>query len=173
MGLDLYNFDSNIERFRGSPKDAGSVELIVMRPKENEREVLAQAFLDNDVGLLGDEWLTRNEGSAQQITIMNTQVAALITTKDRWPLAGDQLYVDLDISERNLPAGSLLAAGSAVLEVTAEPRRGCRKFGERFGLSALRLVSSPLGGKLRLRGINTRVLHAGFVRQGDLIRPLR
>ena len=90
----------------------------------------------------------------------------------RWALAGDQLYVDLDLSAANLPPGTRLAIGSSVLEVTAQPHAGCRKFVDRFGLDALMFVNSPVGKRLHLRGINARVAQPGVVRRGDLIRKL-
>lgn len=140
------------------------------------------AQLDLTEGLVGDNWLTRGssrtpDGAANpqmQVTVMNARVAELVAGgRQRMALAGDQLYVDLDLSLDNLPAGSLLAVGQAVLEVSAAPHTGCAKFCDRFGSEAMRFVNSRLGRQLRLRGMNTRVLVPGVVRLGDLAAPRR
>ena len=166
---------------RRSPKDIGTVELIARRPAVEEREVLAEAELDPVEGMVGDCWRQRGskateDGSAHpdmQLTLMNARAAALIAgSVDRWPLAGDQLYVDLDLSGENLPPGTRLEIGSAVIEVTAIPHTGCGKFIRRFGVDAQRFVNSDLGRELNLRGINARIVSGGTVRQGDAIRRI-
>jgi MOSC domain-containing protein YiiM len=164
---------------RNAPSDEGSVELIVRRPAVDEREVLTEAELVAGEGLAGDTWRQRGSrrtpdgkaNPAAQLTLMNARAAALIAgDMDRWPLAGDQLYVDLDLSGENLPPGSRLAIGSALVEVSEEPHTGCAKFNARFGEDALRFVNSPIGRELNLRGINTRVITSGVVRVGDAVR---
>ncbi|HEY2893262.1 MAG TPA: hypothetical protein VGJ16_03590 [Pirellulales bacterium] len=169
--------DAGLDAIRQSPQDSGRVELIVRRPNAGEREVLDIAELDLAAGLTGDNWLERgsrkmSDGSAHpdmQLTLMSSRAIALVArSKDRWPLAGDQLYVDLDLGEDNLPAGSKLRIGTAVIQVTAVPHTGCRFFAARFGPDATRFVNSPEGKRLRLRGLNARVLQAGTVRVGDL-----
>ena len=157
---------------RRSPADDGTVELIVRRPAEGEREVLAEAALDEDLGLVGDGWHARGTPHPdRQLTLMNARSAALVAgSRERWPLAGDQLFVDLALGEANLPPGTRLAVGSAVIEVTAEPHRGCGKFSRRFGVDAMKFVNSAAGRELNLRGINARVVRAGTVRTGDAIR---
>jgi hypothetical protein len=164
-----------------SPREEGVVELIVRRPEENEREVLDEGFLDTEVGLVGDMWHRRGSSRTPdggpnpnaQLTLMNARLAALVVgERDRWPLAGDQLYVDLDLSVENLPPGSRLQVGTATVEITADPHTGCAKFSARFGSDALRLINSPAGRALRLRGVNTRIVEAGTVRPGDAIRRL-
>ncbi len=164
-----------------SPPTEGTVELIVRRPTEDEREVLQEGELDLVEGLVGDSWRVRgsrqtDDGSAHpgmQVTLMNARVIALIAReRDRWPLAGDQLYVDLDLRSENLPPGTRLALGSAVLEVSEEPHTGCAKFSCRFGSQALRFVNSPVGRSLRLRGLNARVVESGTVRRGDAVQKL-
>jgi hypothetical protein len=170
-----------LDQILRSPSDEGDLRLIVRRRGESERQVLTEATLDLSEGLLGDTW--RSRGSRRtpdrladpkmQLTVMNVRVAALVAVNDdRWKLAGDQLYVDLDLSEANLPPGSRLAVGSAVIEVTDAPHLGCKKFRERFGEDALRFVNSDIGRKLRLRGVNTRVIAPGRLELGDTIRKL-
>ena len=162
-----------------SPRDAGVLELIVRRPRIGDRELVEEAELDAARGLVGDSWHERGssrtaDGSAHpemQINIMNARVASLVaTTRERWPLAGDQFFVDLDLSASNVPPGTRLGFGTAILEVTAQPHTGCAKFVQRFGLDAMKFVNSPMGRELQLRGINARVVQSGTVRVGDLIR---
>ena len=160
---------------RQAPRDGGRLELIVRRPQVGQREIVDAASLDPLSGVVGDSWFSRGDFRTKgpsdpdvQITIMNARSAALVArTRDRWPLAGDQLYVDLDLSLDNLPAGTRLAIGSAVLEVSEKPHTGCSKFVSRFGVDAMKFVNSPVGRSLNLRGINARVLEAGVVRVGD------
>ena len=157
------------------------VELIVCRPAVGERTVLAEGWLGVDAGLAGDTWAERGstrttDGSAlldQQLTVMNSRAALLVAQHpDRRMLAGDQIYVDLDISVANLPPGTRLAVGSAVIEVTAQPHLGCDKFSARFGQEAWRFVNSRVGRALRLRGLNARIVVAGTVRTHDVVRKL-
>ena len=162
---------TGVSEIRDSPRDEGTVELIVRRPAEGEREVLTEATLDEEKGLVGDGWHGRGTPHPdRQLTLMNARAAALVAgSPERWPLAGDQLYVDLDLGEANLPAGTRLCVGSAVIEVTAEPHRGCGKFSRRFGVDAMRWVNSAVGRELNLRGINARIVVGGTVRTGDPI----
>jgi MOSC domain-containing protein YiiM len=165
--------EAGLESIRHSPKNDGVVELIVARPQPNAREVLDQARLDPVEGLVGDSWPMRveNPDPETQVNVMNARVIALITQdKARWPLAGDQLFVDLDLSDDNLPPGTQFEVGSAVLEVSVKPHLGCGKFVARFGVDAMKFVNSPVGRQMHLRGINARVIRAGDVRVGDLAR---
>jgi MOSC domain-containing protein YiiM len=168
--------EAGLTEVRGAPADDGTVELIARRPAEDERELLDQAMLDPVRGLVGDRWhATRHpdSGAENQVTLMNARSAALVAgPRARWALAGDQLYVDLDLSGANLPPGTRLQVGSAVLEVTPEPHTGCGKFVRRFGVEAQKFVNSPTGRELNLRGLNTRVLVGGTVWIGDPIRKL-
>jgi len=173
------DLDAGLAEILRAPSAEGSVELIVRRPTEGEREVLEEGVLDLDEGLVGDRWRAgaRSEGATMdtgtQLTLMNARVIALIAPdRERWPLAGDQLYVDLDLRPENLPTGTRLALGSAVIEVTDEPHTGCAKFSGRFGSDAIRFVNSRAGRDLRLRGLNARVVEPGRVRAGDTIRKL-
>jgi MOSC domain-containing protein YiiM len=165
---------------RDAPRDEGTVELIARRPSVDEREVVGEAALDVEEGLVGDNWRARGRSSGRrppnpdaQITVMSSRAIALAAgERDRWPLAGDQLYVDLDISVENLPAGTRLALGSAVIEVTPEPHTGCVKFSSRFGNDAHRFVNTKPHRHLRLRGLNAKVVEPGTVSAGDTIRKL-
>lgn len=171
---------AGLDAVRSAPADNGRVELIVRRPEVDAREILEEATIDPDGGLVGDNWhakpslKTGAPNPDAQITVMNARVSALVAGEDReqWALAGDQLYVDLDLSYRNLPPGTRLQVGEAVLEVTAEPHRGCGKFSSRFGVEALKLVNSAVGRELNMRGINTSVITGGVVRTGDSVTKI-
>jgi hypothetical protein len=173
--------EAGLDEIRRAPKDAGELMLIVRRPHIEEREVLDEGVLDPAEGLVGDSWIRRGsshtaDGSAHrhmQLNIMNARVAALVAQdKDRWALAGDQLYLDMDLSVENLPAGTQLAIGSAVIEVTPPPHTGCRKFVSRFGVEAMKFVNSPVGRELNLRGINACVVQGGVIRVGQVVKKL-
>lgn len=178
------HFAAAEERFRTAPADVGTVHLVVARPAAFERQIVQQAVLDTELGLVGDDWLPRATGRgtadgrhfAAQLTIMSHAMAELLAD-DEWgrAQAGDQLHVDLDLSTANLPAGTRLAVGDdgAVVEVTEKPHNGCGKYRVRYGADALAFVNSALGKELRLRGLNARVIHSGTVRPGDSIRVLR
>ena len=172
--------EAGLDVVRAAPRDAGVVELIVRRPAVDGREVVDEAELDLDEGLVGDNWLARGRSSGRkpaspdaQVTVTSARAIALVAgSRDRWPLAGDQLYVDLDLSHENLPVGTRLAIGTAELEVTAAPHTGCKKFASRFGLEALKVFDTEEGLALNLRGINTRIVVPGTVRAGDAVRKL-
>jgi MOSC domain-containing protein YiiM len=165
---------AGLDHVRDSPSERGTVELIVRRPAVDERQVVEEGELDLVVGLVGDRWhLGASPFNDAQLTLMNAHAAALIArSRDRWPLAGDQLYVDLDLSVDNLPAGTRLAVGKAVVEITAVPHTGCVKFSARFGSDALKFVNKSPGRELRLRGANARVVTPGTVRAGDPIQKI-
>lgn len=176
--LTMDELNAGLEQIRRSPADGGVLQLIVRRPAKGERELLEEGQLDLAAGLVGDNWATRGALATPkrtpnpdtQLTIMNARAAQLIAgSRDRWALAGDQLYVDLDLGLANLPAGTRLAIGSALVEVTAEPHTGCKQFVGHFGMEAMTFVNSPEGKKLCLRGINTRMVEAGTIRLGDVV----
>ncbi|HUY73016.1 MAG TPA: MOSC domain-containing protein [Candidatus Dormibacteraeota bacterium] len=178
---DLTRLEAALDHIRRAPADNGTVELIVRRPAEDQREVLEEAWLDLQDGLEGDTWRARGSSRTPdgapdpeaQLTLMNARsTAAVAGDRERWPLAGDQLYVDFDLSIANLPAGSRVQLGSAVIEFSEAPHTGCAKFSARFGNDAQRFVNTPTGRELRLRGANCRVVVAGRVRRGDPIRKL-
>ena len=179
--VDRDTLEAGLAHVREAPKDEGTLELIARRPAEEQRETLDEAVLDPSEGLVGDNWRARGsrateDGSAHpdmQLTLMGARAAALVArTRERWPLAGDQLYVDLDLSESNLPPGTRLEIGSAVVELTAVPHTGCGKFTRRFGVDASKVVNSPAGRELSLRGRNARVVDGGTIRTGDSVRRL-
>jgi MOSC domain-containing protein YiiM len=162
--------ESGLAEVLAAPRDGGTIELIARRPAEDEREVLEEAELDPAEGLVGDHWCLRGGGPDTQLTLMSSRAAALVAgPRARWPLAGDQLYVDLDLGYANLPPGTRLSVGSAVVEVTAVPHTGCGKFVRRFGVDAQKLVNSATGRELNLRGINAKVVTGGTVRRGDTV----
>jgi hypothetical protein len=173
--------EAGLDEIRRAPKDEGVLLLIVRRPRIEEREVLEEGELHLAEGLVGDSWKERRssrtaDGSPNpemQLNIMNARVAALVAQdKDRWQLAGDQLYLDMDLSAANLPPGTRLEIGSAVIEVTPPPHTGCTKFVSRFGLDAMKFVNSAVGRELHLRGINARVVQPGVIRVGQVARKL-
>ena len=179
--LTMAELEAGLDEIRESPKDEGVLELIVRRPQVDEREALEKGELHLSEGLVGDSWRSRGssrtpDGSSHpdmQLNVMNSRVIALVAQeKDRWKLAGDQLFIDMDLSYENLPAGTQLALGSAVIEVTPQPHTGCKKFVGRFGLDAMQFVNSPLGKQLHLRGINAKVVQTGSICVGNVVKKL-
>ena len=172
--------NDGLDQVRQSPADTGVLEFIVRRPHTDEREIVDRGELDLVAGLVGDNWKTRGGSKpgaadpARQLTVTNARLMALVAGERRhWPPAGDQLYVDLDLSADNAPPGTRLAIGAALIEVTEPPHTGCKKFAERYGLDALKFINSPLGKHLRLRGVNARVIRPGAIRVGDTVTKCR
>lgn len=167
-----------VDEILAAPKDAGPVEMIVRRPGENEREIVQSAELTKEQGLIGDSWISRVDENgdprlAAQLTLMNSRVAdAVAVTRERWPLAGDQIYVDMDISKENLPPGARIQVGSAVVEISEVPHTGCDKFAGRFGKEALRFANVGVGRHNRFRGVNAFVVEPGSFQVGDKIAKL-
>ena len=170
--------EAQLDEVRQSPRDKGLLRLIVRRPEVDAREVLERAELNVALGLVGDNWSRRGsarmpDGSPHpdmQLNLMNSRAIAMLAgSADRWALAGDQLFVDLDLSPANLPPGTRLTVGEAEIEITSQPHTGCAKFSKRFGVDALRLVNSPVGRSLNLRGVCARVTRSGTIRQGDRV----
>lgn len=181
--LTTHVLEGGLDHIRRSPTDNGKLELIVCRPAVDARQVLETGQLDLVTGLTGDTWSVRHntrtpDGSPDpdgQLTLMNARAIAVVSgasEPERWALAGDQLFVDLDLSEAGLPAGTQLGVGEAVIEVTAKPHRGCAKFAARFGPDALRFVNIGPGRILNLRGRNARVVTPGTIRRMDVVRRL-
>ncbi len=179
--LSTEELEQGLDDILQSPKDNGVLELIVRRPAVDEREVVAEGTLDREQGLVGDNWLSRGcrhtlDGTADpemQLNIMNARVVALVADDpERRRLAGDQMYLDMDLSPGNLPPGTRLAIGDAIIEVTEPPHTGCRKFAARFGKDAVVFVNSGMGKQLNFRGINAKVIQSGGIRCGDVARKL-
>ncbi len=178
---------ARLDYLRSAPTDAGTVHLVVRRPDLGVREILDEGYLDTVDGLLGDNWYSRATSRAiaaghhldAQVVVMSARMVGLLAdSEEEQAYAGDQLYLDLDLSVANLPAGSRLAfgepdAGGAVLEISAKPHNGCAKFVARFGEEAMRFVNNEVGQQLRLRGFNARILESGVVRPGDVVRVVR
>jgi len=177
----LADLEAALDSICEAPSDDGVVEMIVRRPEIGRREVLEAAELTPQEGLVGDSWRRRRshhtpDGSPHpdtQLNVMSSRVVTLVAqVQERWPLAGDQLFVDLDLSAANMPPGTRLAIGSAIIEVSELPHTGCGKFIQRFGVDAAKFVNSTRGRELQLRGINARVVQAGTIRVGDRVRKV-
>ena len=176
--LSTAELEAGLDPIRQAPKDNGVLRLIVRRPQVDARESLQEGELDLAAGLVGDNWKARGSSRTadhsahpeMQLNVMNARAAALVAQDDaRWELAGDQLYVDLDLSVENLPPGTRLALGDAIIEVTAIPHTGCEKFVARFGRDAMKFVNSPVGKELRLRGLNAKVVQPGKIWVGAMV----
>lgn len=181
MHQTMTELEAGLDQIRQSPKDSGVLELIVRRPEVGEREVLDAGELSLSDGLSGDSWKARPSSRSadglahpdMQLNVMNSRVIALVAQeKERWQLAGDQLFVDLDLSEEDLPPGTQLSIGGAIIQVTDQPHTGCKKFSERFGVDALKFVSTPLAKEIKLRGINAKVVQPGAIKPGDTVKKL-
>ena len=179
--LSMETLIAGLEEVRQAPATIGVLELIVRRPRTDVREVVEVAELDLVDGLVGDGWKTRGSSKTddrsaeleRQLTVTNARLMALVAQeKQHWPPAGDQLYVDLDLSADNAPPGTRLSIGAAVIQVTETPHNGCKKFAARYGLDALKFISTPVGKQLRLRGVNAKVIRPGTIRAGDSVRKL-
>lgn len=181
MHRSFSELEAGLDGIRSAPADEGFLALIVRRPAVDQREVLEVGELDLTEGLVGDTWKVRGSTSSSdggpnpesQLNVMSARAIALIAGElDRWSLAGDQLYIDLDLSVDNLPPGTRLAIGDALIEISEHPHRGCQKFSGRFGMNALRFVNSEVGRRLRLRGLNAWVVVPGTIRLGDVVRKV-
>jgi len=179
--LSASKLEEGVDHILATPKDDGELKLIVCRPEIDGRETPSEARLDVETGLIGDNWLARGsrhmpDGAADpemQLNIMNSRVVDLVAgSADRWPLAGDQLYVDMDLGQENLPPGTRLELGDAVIESTEPPHTGCKKFAARFGVDAMVFVNSGRGKELNFRGICAKVVKSGDIRVGDVARKL-
>ena len=172
--LSADNLEQGVDHILASPSNVGTLKLIVIRPDVDQRETPTEARLDTEQGLVGDNWSDRvNANPDMQLNIMNARVIGLVAQAlERWPLAGDQLYLDMDLSDDNLPPRTQLALGDAIIEVTEPPHTGCKKFAARFGVDAMMFVNSGRGKKLNFRGINAKVIQSGDIKVGDVARKL-
>ena len=171
--LTVEELEARWEQTEKSPQDMGTVEMIVRRPKPEQREELESATFTAEAGLAGDDWLRRSADPEAQITMMNSRLIHLLAgDKSRWAEAGDQLFVDLDISQDNLPPGTQLQIGEVVMEVSQLPHTGCTKFARRFGGAARKWIMSEVGEQERRRGVYTRVIQDGQIKLGDRIKKL-
>ncbi|MXZ02108.1 MAG: MOSC domain-containing protein [Chloroflexi bacterium] len=177
----LQELDEALQHILASPADEGRLEMISARPSVGVRELLEVGELDAECGLVGDNWLDRGSNSTPdgtanpeaQLTLINTRLIDVVAGgKTRWQLAGDQLFVDIDLSHDNLSPGALLSIGSAIIELTAAPHTGCVKFASRFGHDALRFVSGPEAMQQRRRGANAKIIQPGRIRVGDVVRKV-
>ncbi|KAF0177079.1 MAG: hypothetical protein FD161_2694 [Limisphaerales bacterium] len=171
--LSTAELEAGLRALPPPPKDAGRLALIVRRPVKDAREVLPRARLSPEAGLPGDNWSHKPAPDpTAQLTVMQTGVAELIANGQSLALFGDNLFVDLDLSVANLPIGSRLRVGGAVVEVTPMPHDGCSKFNARFGNDALRFVNTKPTRHLNLRGIYWRVVEAGEIEIGSPVQVL-
>ena len=181
MHKTIAELENWLDEILAAPTDSGPIEMIVLRPAVDERETLESGVLDTEVGLIGDNWMVKGSSSTSdgranpeaQLTLMSSRVAAAIAgTRDRWPLAGDQIYVDMNLSVENLPPGTRLRIGDANIEISAKPHTGCDKFAGRFGKDALRFANAGGGRAQRFRGVNAFVVTGGAFRVGDEIAKM-
>ncbi len=175
MHRNITELEAQLDHLVAAPADDGLIEMIVRRPQDGEREVVETADLDPDLGLIGDNWQKRGGDDPvnplTQVTLMNSRVAqAVAGSRERWPLAGDQIYVDMDLGEENLPPGTRLHVGTATVEITSQPHTGCAKFSDRFGAQALRFVNIGPAKAHRLRGVYAQVIEGGRLEVGQRVR---
>jgi hypothetical protein len=180
--LNTDELEQGLDEILQSPQDTGVLELIVRRTDVDQRESISSGRLDTQLGLVGDNWQSRGSGHMpdgaadpeMQLNIMNARVVALVADDpERRKLAGDQLYLDMDLSRENLPPGTRLELGAAIIEVTEPPHTGCKKFAERFGKDAVVFVNAGMGKQLNFRGINAKVVRSGEIRVGDVAKKLQ
>ena len=173
--LRLDELNAGLDTILEAPEDGGLIQMLIVRPADDERTTPDFVEVSAEEGTHGDHW-SKGESRYEpdvQIAIMSSRVLDLVSGgRDRWPLAGDNIIVDMDLSQTNLVPGQKLEAGSAILEITEIPHRGCAKFSARFGADALRFVNLGRAAELRLRGVYARVVQPGQIAVGDQINKL-
>lgn len=181
LHLTTKQLEEGLDLIKKSPNDNTLVDMIVCRPTEGNRKILLDGFLDKGKGLIGDNWIDRGSSKTpdgcshpdMELNIMNSRSIALIAQqKNRWPLAGDQLFIDMNLSDKNITRGTRLSLGDAIIEVTAIPHNGCKKFTDRFGIDAVKFVNSTIGKELHLRGINAKIIKSGKIKVGDIVKKI-
>ena len=164
-----------------APKLAGAVEMIVVRPAAGLRETPGRVGVSLEGGVAGDHWAkgcwrTTDAGEPHpdvQICMMSARtIRAIAGEPEHWPAAGDNLFLDMDLSPANMPPGTRFAIGTAGFVVTAEPHDGCQSFIDRYGRDACLFVNTGRGRALRLRGIYARVTRDGEIAVGDRVLKL-
>jgi hypothetical protein len=172
--VDLSELDRRLDAMRASPRDVGIVRALVRRADGGgRRELLDSVTLSEVEGMPGDAWGRRPDRTPEsQLTAVEWGVAELIANGHPIALFGDQLFLELDLSKGNLPVGSRVRLGAAVLEVSPKAHNGCQKYRRRFGPDALRFASRPDSRHRNFRGIYFRVVTEGLVRVGDPARVL-
>ncbi|MEM6942438.1 MAG: MOSC domain-containing protein [Pseudomonadota bacterium] len=164
-----------------APKDGGRLDMIVSRPAPGERTLPQRARLTAEGGVEGDHWakgcwLSLDDGTphpdVQICLMMSRMIRAIAGEEAHWPPAGDNLFIDMDLTPANTPPGTRLALGSVEMVVTPEPHNGCEAFIERFGREACVFVNTGPGKTHRLRGIYCRVTKDGDISVGDSLRKI-
>jgi len=168
--------NSNLSFILSSPKDVGKIESIIVRRRKNERELRKEVFLSPEKGVEGDRWYDLSKGKPdprRQLTIINSRLIKLLAQSvERMQLAGDNLIIDLDISDANLPVGQRLTIGKVMVEITDVPHTGCSRFAERYGNDAVEFINAPERSSLRLRGVYAKFLNSGLIHVGDIIKKI-
>jgi MOSC domain-containing protein YiiM len=171
--LPFVELERRLDLISPTPTEAGHVAFVMVRGDGGRRELPSRIQLSRDGGVVGDAWSRKAQPDPQmQIAVMQARVAELIANGQPLALFGDCLHLDLDLSQSNLPPGSQVRIGGAILLVTPAPHNGCRKFQARFGPDALRLVAGKTLRHRNLRGIYMRVMEPGEVALNDPVQVL-
>jgi hypothetical protein len=179
--LTLAELEAGLPEILQAPKDNGTLTGIVIRPEPGQRVELASCEVSLKLGTHGDNWSrgcwkTTDDGSPHpdvQICIMNARCIALIAQdRSNWAPAGDNLFIDMDLTPNNVPPGTQLAIGTAIIEITDTPHNGCDSFIARYGRDACIFVNTREGKQLRLRGVYGRVVRDGHLAVGDTVRKV-
>lgn len=177
--LSKEQIEARLDWIKASPADKGTLAGLCIRPELNQRRELESCLLSPEGGVEGDFWVRQcwkklEDGSSDpivQVAIMNARAVDVVAgSRDRWKLAGDQLFVDFDLSEDRIAPGDRLQIGEAVVEIAPIPHTGCDLFRDRYGMDAVKFINSKLGKSLRLRGVFAQIVRGGMVRLGDPVQ---